>query len=117
MKSLKRHLLLTSLLLLVASQAYAYGTLSGKVIQVRVDRQGQGMVVFDTPIVNAPPACTISAYANAFAFDTNTAGGRAILATALAAKATDTVIQVFGTGACTTYGNYVEDWSYGVLMQ
>jgi hypothetical protein len=98
----------------MATQAVAAGSVQGKVIDVRVDRGGQGMVTFDQQITGQQPGCVAAPYRNAFAFNVNTDGGKAILAVALAAKATGDTVIVYGTGACDTYGNqYVEDWSYG----
>jgi hypothetical protein len=75
------------------------------------------MVAFDIPItpVGSALACVTPAYANALAFDANTAGGKAILATALAAKATGSIIIAYGTGACSIYSSVLEDWNYGVI--
>jgi hypothetical protein len=82
---------------------------------VRVDQDGKGMVVFDTQVSNSP-TCINQAYNNAFAFDASTAGGKAILATALTAKAMSASMNVYGTGACAIYyGNNVEDWYYGTI--
>jgi hypothetical protein len=96
--------------LLIGSHVLAAGYLTAHVIQVRVDRQGQGMVVFDATISGTQPSCVAAPYVNAFAFDANTAGGRAILSTALSAKATGSMVTVYGNAACSTYGSYVEDW-------
>src|SRR3569833_575122 len=63
-----------------SSHIYAAGNVSGKVVQVRVDQTGNGMVFFEQPVSGSPPSCVIGAYNNALAFNTNTAGGRAILA-------------------------------------
>lgn len=102
--------------ILLALPSFGYGSVTARVLDVRVDRQGQGMVTFDSAVTGTRPACVVSAYTNAFAFDANTPGGRAILATALAAKSSGAVISVIGLDACSTYGAYVEDWSYGVLQ-
>jgi len=112
-----RFVLSVFLAIAVSSQAMAYGTVTGKVTAVRVDASGIGMVVFDQPVSGAPASCRHSAYTNALAFDTNTPGGKAILATALAAKATGDTIAAIGAGTCNVFGgNWVEDWSYGVTQ-
>ena len=100
----------------ISLDAFAQGVLvNATVTQVRVDQSGLGMVVFSSSLGGTPASCVISAYANALAFDSNTAGGKAILALALTAKTTGTPLAVvYGTGACAIYNNnYVEDWSYG----
>jgi hypothetical protein len=110
-------LILLTLLLGCVSSAFAYGTVSGTVTEVRVDADGKGMVFFSQTIVGAPPSCVHSAYTNAFAFNSNTAGGRSVLAVALAAKATGDTISVVGAGTCVIFGNaWVEDWQYGNLQ-
>lgn len=96
--------------------AMANGSLAGaRVLLVRVDKQGQGIVVFDQNVSGTPPPCVSSSYANAMSFDANTSGGKAILAMALSAKASGSVVEAYGTGACSVYGNYVEDMNYGVV--
>ena len=102
--------------LLLASQAHAIGSVTAHVVQVRVDASGTGMVFFDQPVVGSPSACgQDSAYKSAFAFGA-TPAGKNILAFALFAKATNATVTVYGSGACTVYGDYVEDWSYGQLQ-
>ncbi len=84
------------------------------VVQVRVDSSGNGIVFFDQLIGGAPATCATPAYNNAFAFNANTAGGKAILALALLAKASGTpLFQVYGSGSCSVYSGTVEDWSWG----
>ena len=80
---------------------------------VRVDSDGRGYVNFKTALISEPASCT-NGYPNALAFDTNTAGGRAILSVALAAKSSGKKIYAKGTGACTVYG-VMEDWSWGAI--
>ena len=110
----------TIILLLLCSclitQALAYGTVNARVTDVRIDQDGKGMVFFDAAIGASPPGCVNAAYANALAFNTNTAGGRSILAVVLTAKANGNLISAIGTGSCALYGSSsVEDWSYGHL--
>lgn len=91
---------------------------NAKVIQIRIDQDGKGMVVFDQPLGNTPAACGNSYYANALAFNVTSGGGKGIMAMALAAKAAGSSITAYGTGACNVYdGAHVEDWSYGVVGQ
>ena len=97
----------------ISASAMANGSLLAKVTMVRIDKDGRGMVQFDQAATGTPPSCVAVDYAKTFAFDSTTAGGKAIMATALAAKATGNSVFVYGTGACSIYGNYVEDWSYG----
>ena len=102
--------------LLLATQVHAIGAVTAHVIQVRVDNSGAGMVIFDQPIGNTPPACgQDSSYKNALAFPGN-AAGKNTLALALFAKATNAPVVAYGTGTCATYGDYVEDWAYGQAM-
>ena len=101
---------------LTHTDAFAAGFVSGTVVSVRVDQTGHGMVFFSQAVGSAPPSCVISAYANALAFDANTAGGKAVLALALAAKATGAVISASGLGTCAIFSSFVEDWDYGVAQ-
>ncbi len=103
---------------LLSFNAAANGAISGaKVLQVRIDRGGQGMIVFDQVTSGTRPSCVVADYTNAFSFDANTAPGRAIMAMALAAKATGSPVHAYGFGSCPTYGGqYVEDISYGVIQ-
>jgi hypothetical protein len=71
--------------LFAAQAALASGTVTAHVINVRVDQTGKGIVYFDQNLVGSP-ACIMPTYENALAFDTSTAGGRAIMARALAAS-------------------------------
>ena len=104
----------TALLACLATHAFAFGAVQGRVVDIRVDRSGLGMVIFDQPIGGTPPGCVHAAYSNALAFDTTTPGGKAILAAALAAKAGGDMVTAYGTGECTSYGNaWAEDWAYG----
>ena len=101
--------------LFLSPQAFAYGTVTNaKVVEVRMDQDGKGMVIFDQLIAGAKATCVHPAYTNALAFDLNTAGGKGVLAVALAAKAAGTTMTVYGTATCTLYGGHVEDWMYGV---
>ncbi len=82
---------------------------------VRIDKSGTGYVEFVSPLVaqgGTLPTCG-SLYPKALAFDTNTAGGKAIFALALAAKASGDKIFARGTNDCTIYPDTMEDWAYG----
>jgi hypothetical protein len=48
------------------------------------------------------------------AFNTNEAGGRAILSIVLAAQASGKKINARGTGTCSLYG-VMEDWNWGLI--
>jgi hypothetical protein len=112
------HSLLFVFALLLTNQAFAGGAvINAKVTEVRIDADGKGMVFFDQPIGGTPPSCVISYYASALAFNASTAGGKAIMAAALTAKATGAKTIVYGSGACGNYGAYVEDWSTGHITQ
>jgi len=100
----------------VLSSTLAFGAgsvSSAQVVGVRVDSSGKGLVIFDRPLGGAPASCTIPYYANSLAFNLNTNAGKAILALALAAKASGDPVTVHGLGTCATYGHSVEDWDYG----
>ena len=95
--------------LLTVANASASGTVAGRVVNVRIDNTGKGIVYFDQNVAGSP-SCVMPTYENAMAFDTSTAAGKAIMARALAAKATGDVLKAQGTGTCTIYGNaWAED--------
>jgi hypothetical protein len=111
MKKLK--LIAACAALCLSSQSFAAGTITATVTSVRVDSNGKGLVTFAQAIGGTPPGCVVGAYASALAFDATTAGGKAVLALALTAKATGVTVSAFGLGTCAVYGSYVEDWNYG----
>ncbi len=99
-----------------SSAVLANGSISAKVLEIRVDADGRGMVVFEQPVGGTPPSCVHQAYLNAFAFNASGSGGKAVMALAISAKTTGATISVYGAGACGIYnGAHVEDWSYGVM--
>jgi hypothetical protein len=111
-----KHFIIAVLSVCISSAAFAAGLVdTAKVIQVRVDSDGKGMVIFDRPIAGTPPSCVISAYTNALAFS-NTPAGKSVMTLALTAKITGNPISAFGLGTCATYGGFVEDWNYGVAQ-
>ncbi|USH03699.1 hypothetical protein K6Q96_06820 [Grimontia kaedaensis] len=111
-----KKIICTFLLFCVVHPAFAIGTVHGKVVAVRVDGTGQGMVEFDKPIAGTPPSCVHHAFKNKLAFDANTAGGQAVLSLALSAKAMGVEVEAYGLGKCGVYGGtYVETWNYGVM--
>jgi hypothetical protein len=113
-----KYLLWSLVLPFFYSQALAAGSVgSAKVVQVRIDQDGRGMVVFDQTIGGTPATCVNPAYTNALAFNATTGGGKGILAMALTAKTSGSLITAYGTGTCTIYGGaHVEDWTYGVMQ-
>lgn len=98
----------------IADSHAAGQVVEAKVVQVRVDSDGKGMVIFDRSLTGTPPTCVIPTYSNALAFS-NTSGGKTVMALALAAKASGGTITAYGLGVCRSYGNYVEDWDYGAV--
>ena len=102
---------------LFTTQASAIGAVDGKVVSVRVDGNGRGMVVFDKNLGGTPPECVSIHYKKALAFDAKTDGGKAVLAFALSAKATGSRVVAYGIGQCGIYGgSVVETWNYGQLL-
>lgn len=111
-----RKMLFALLAFCVSTPVLSAGNTVGKVISVRVDQTGNAMIFFAQSLEGTRPSCVISPYANALAINTNTAGGKSILAMALAAKAMDSTISVIGLGTCNIFGSSVEDWDYGVVQ-
>ena len=92
----------------------AGGVLAGKVITVRVDEDGRGVVTFDTAATGTPPACVSAPYRASLAFNVADPGGKGVLALALSAKALGTPVVAYGSGGCNVYAAVMEDWTYGV---
>jgi hypothetical protein len=111
-----KRLLLVLFLLPCSAYVVASGQINNaKVSYIRIDSDGRGIIFFDQPIGNTPPACVISAYASALSFNSSGAG-KGVLAVALAAKAQDRPMTVYGNGTCSTYGNYVEDVDVAMIL-
>lgn len=113
-----KSILFAAILALAATQvpASAAGIADRYTVElVRVDSTGLGYVQFTTPLTGTPPACTQSDYVKVLSFDTNTPGGKAILATVLQAKATDGIIYARGSGTCANY-SVMESWTWGYVQ-
>jgi len=101
----------------LTSSAFAAGAAANvQVLSVRVDSDGRGVITFTANLGGSPAGCVVSAYTASVAVDTNTAGGKSAVATAIAAKASGYSVWVYGLGTCTIYGSYVEDMNYIVAQ-
>jgi hypothetical protein len=108
--------LAASLAICFSTCAFGAGTVTAKVIEVRVDKSGKGIVTFAQPLAGQAASCRNPSYNQSLAFDANAAGGRAILALVLSAKATGETVTALSTGDCSIYNNnWVEDWDYGSI--
>lgn len=109
--------LAASLAICVSTCAFGAATVTGNIIEVRIDKSGRGMVTFNQPLAGEVAACRHSGNSQSLAFDTNTSAGRAILALVLAAKATGETVTASSTGDCSIYdNNWVEDWESGSVQ-
>ena len=81
---------------------------------VRADKSGKGYVRFKTDLSSSPALCIQPGYESSLAFNTNEAGGKAILSLVLSAQASGRKIRANGTGACGIYG-VMEDWTWGYI--
>lgn len=98
-------LLLTSLGLVASSIALAGGTASNThVTALDVRSNGYFLITIDLP--NAAPASCATSSSVRLTGDVNTAGGKAMLATALASKTTGSLVTIEGTGTCDQYSGY-----------
>lgn len=86
----------------------AQAAVESKVEYVRVDKNGLGLVSFMLPNGGQPATCGQS-YSSGLAFDARESGGKAMLATALAAKAAGSIVIAYGTGSCDLYSGSIED--------
>lgn len=82
---------------------------------VRVDKSGFGYVNFKTKLVGTPASCTQPGYEAALAFNTNEAGGKAILSLVLSAQASGKKVLARGSGACAVY-SVMEQWEWGYIQ-
>ncbi|WP_141333172.1 hypothetical protein [Myxococcus sp. AB025B] len=85
----------------------AASTTGQTISHIRIDSSGKG-IIFLTLAVSGKPACG-AILGSGWAFDTNTAGGRAILSSITSAKLAGRTVDIVGTGACGIYGGNVED--------
>ncbi|WP_153067323.1 hypothetical protein [Steroidobacter cummioxidans] len=109
-------LALAALLFCGISPAFAAGSVAGTVVWVRVDSNGKGMVYFSAPVSGVPVECANASYPNALGFDSETPGGKSILAVALAAKATGSEITAYGKGVCAVYGSGVVEDLHRIIV-
>ena len=83
---------------------------------IRVDNSGKAFVKFEEELIQLNdeglPTCQ-NGYKKSLAFDTNSAGGKSILALLLSAKAMGKPVYAVGTGTCNVYPNVIEDWNHG----
>lgn len=112
-----KRLIFASIALCIATQSIAIGSVTAKVSRVRIDQDGRGMVIFGTSVKNSAATCVDTVnFPNALAFNATNNAGKAILAVALAAKATGAIITAYGASTCGIYDNrYVEDWATGEM--
>lgn len=111
-KYIKLKAILTLAVFYAIQTAQAGGYATSTISSVRVDADGRGLIEFVQPIGGTPPSCVASGFNTMMAFNASTAGGKAILANALAAKATGAQVIVAGAGTCTNYSNVMEDVAY-----
>jgi len=96
----------------VASRtAFAAATYAqaAKVISVRVDSSGFALVGF-TGQQGTPPACVGASYPGFYYFNPTTDVGKAFLAVLLNARSYGYLVNIYGSGTCTTSGT-AEDLS------
>jgi len=100
----------------VSTPAHAV-TFTGTVKAVRVDADGRAMVQFTAPIAGLAACCTVGSCASdSLAFDTKTAGGKALLTLVTSAKLSLKTLQVTTASACTIFPGLAEDVQSGVLQ-
>ena len=103
-------LILILLAILSMSMNVNAGTINGaKIVNVRVDYSGKGIIKFDKAIVDGA-SCVTSTFKSHLSFDSTTEGGKIIYASAMAAKLNESKVSASTLGKCKTYnGSYVED--------
>ncbi|KPZ73131.1 hypothetical protein AN944_00279 [Shewanella sp. P1-14-1] len=83
-----------------------------KVVSVRVDRDGKGIVIFDRDLKGTRPNCVSGGYSRHLSFNSSQDGGKSIMSLALTAQVSGKKIRARGTGSCHDYGS-VESWLWG----
>ncbi|MEO1333234.1 MAG: hypothetical protein AAFV32_06905 [Myxococcota bacterium] len=96
---MKQILLFTGLFLAAPALAHA-GSVDAKIKEVRVDRDGRGLMRFTSNVNNGPSCATLT---EALAFDTKQPGGESMLRLATAAYLAGKRVIVNGTGQCDVY--------------
>jgi len=91
------------------------GTGQGTVGQVLVGRLGHQVIVQLVGSVSGFPCGTPHPNGYNYMFNTQNPGGKDMLATVLAAKASGATLYFVGTGACSEESN-IEDTSYIIAM-
>ena len=106
-------------LALAAFSVFADGSVTAKVNSVRVDSDGRGIVFFNSNIITPAGCCPDPniCFMNAFAFDTNTTGGKSLFSLAISAQLSGKSVTAFGKNSCLVYPRgagqgWAEDLSY-----
>jgi hypothetical protein len=96
-----RSIMIAATVALLSSSPFACaGSASGKVLNVTATRSV--LWAFSVGGIVGRAACGAS---NEFAIDNNSAGGKAMIATVLAAQAQGLTLNVMGTGNCDVWGD------------
>ncbi|MCP3927188.1 MAG: hypothetical protein GY714_31910 [Desulfobacterales bacterium] len=101
------------LIMFCCSNLLAGGVYSAKIVHVRVDKSGFGIVKFDKKITEPLEGVT---HFEHLSFNTNEAGGRAIMSLVLAAQASGKKVHAFGTKSTNEYKTLVESWNWGCVL-
>ena len=103
---------------LMSSEVFSVGLVNNFYVdRIRIDNDGKGYVRFTKELQghDGEPAACAGNHPSHLAFDSNTAGGKAILSIVMTAQASSKKISARGTGACSIYTG-VEDWHWGVII-
>ncbi|WP_434339161.1 hypothetical protein [Motilimonas cestriensis] len=103
------------IILLFTATAEAGQIYGARIIDVRVDRSGKGLVRFDRELES--PADCINQHLSHLSFDLNTFSGQNLLNLALSAQASKSKVQAWGTNTCEEWPSTVESWSHGWLVK
>lgn len=104
MKLISRLLVISCLAICGIANA---GSINGvKIIDIRIDSTGKGIIYLSSNISGSP---TCSTFPASMSFNTNTDGGRAIYSAAMSAYLANKTVEVIGTNSCSIYAGAVED--------
>lgn len=111
---LQMKLVIVLAMLFFSATAYSVGEARYFFVDhVRVDKSGKGYIKFKNKLLSSGglPTCA-SGHPYHLAFDTRTDGGKAILSSGLAAKASHQKMWALGNNKCDVYSS-VESWDWG----
>lgn len=114
MNLFKNKIVLFVATLLFSNAAFCHGVVTGYVKEVRVENNGNVLVIFDRDAGGTPPECSATTKNN-MAFNVTEPGGEGMLSVALAAQASGNLLRGRGSGRCSNWST-IETAVYVVMI-